>query len=51
MFTRIGRILVTSGFQANRMGSDHRQYSRTSDKGPSVIGATSLQRTLVAAPC
>ena len=26
-------------------------YSGTSDKGPSEIGTTSLQRTLVAAPC
>ena len=28
-----------------------RGYSGTSDKGPSEIGTTSLQRTLVAAPC
>ena len=28
-----------------------RLYSGTSDKGPSEIGTTSLQRTLVAAPC
>ena len=27
------------------------RYSGTSDKGPSEIGMTSLQRTLVAAPC
>ena len=27
------------------------RYSGTSDKGPSEIGTTSLQRTLVAAPC
>ena len=27
------------------------QYSRTSDKGPSEIGTTSLQGTLVSAPC
>ena len=27
------------------------EYSGTSDKGPSEIGTTSLQRTLVAAPC
>ena len=26
-------------------------FSGTSDKGPSEIGTTSLQRTLVAAPC
>ena len=26
-------------------------YSGTSDKGPSEIGTTSLQRALVAAPC
>ena len=26
-------------------------YSGTSDKGPSEIGTTSLQRTFVAAPC
>ena len=26
-------------------------YSGTSDKGPSEIGTTSLQRTLVATPC
>ena len=26
-------------------------YSETSDKGPSEIGTTSLQRALVAAPC
>ena len=26
-------------------------YSGTSDKGPSEIGTTSLQRTLVVAPC
>ena len=26
-------------------------YSGTSDKGPSEMGTTSLQRTLVAAPC
>ena len=26
-------------------------YSGTSDKGPSEIGMTSLQRTLVGAPC
>ena len=26
-------------------------YSGTSDKGPSEIGTTSLQGTLVAAPC
>ena len=26
-------------------------YSGTSDKGPSEIGTTSIQRTLVAAPC
>ena len=26
-------------------------YSGTSDKGPSEIGTTSLQRTLVLAPC
>ena len=29
----------------------HKYYSGTSDKGPSEIGTTSLQRTLVAAPC
>ena len=28
-----------------------KQYSGTSDKGPSEIGTTSLQRTLVGAPC
>ena len=27
------------------------EYSGSSDKGPSEIGTTSLQRTLVAAPC
>ena len=27
------------------------EYSGASDKGPSEIGTTSLQRTLVAAPC
>ena len=27
------------------------KYSGTSDKGPSEIGTTSLQRTLVAVPC
>ena len=26
-------------------------YNGTSDKGPSEIGTTSLQRTLVASPC
>ena len=28
-----------------------KEYSGTSDKGPSEIGTTSLQRRLVAAPC
>ena len=28
-----------------------RFYSGTSDKGPSEIGTTSLQRTLVSTPC
>ena len=27
------------------------EYSGASDKGPSEIGTTSLQKTLVAAPC
>ena len=31
--------------------SRHCVYSGTSDTGPSEIGTTSLQRTLVAAPC
>ena len=33
------------------VGATPWQYSGTSDKGPSEIGTTSLQRTLVAAPC
>ena len=43
-------------FEAVKKVSFHQQnkenkYSGTSDKRPSEIGTTSLQRTLVAAPC
>ena len=37
--------------QAFQYTEEHGEGSGTSDKGPSEIGTTSLQRTLVAAPC
>ena len=40
-----------TGYISRRLVGQCRKYSGTSDKGPSEIGTTSLQRTLFAAPC
>ena len=48
-------VIIAAACQATRASPVKKVmavlYSGTSDKGPSEIGTTSLQRTLVAAPC
>ena len=52
MFGDIKVVQIKQVFRFNRVHyKEVPLYSGTSDKGPSEIETTSLQRTLVAAPC
>ena len=50
-FLASGKILLHLDATLAVLCVMERVYSGTSDKGPSEIGTTSLQRTLVVAPC